>query len=247
MAQGILETTCVSSSSHSCAWCTSRESFAHHDRSPYSGIQYPVPLHLIPYNIALNVAFLRTLMTHPRIKALEKRRSKAGIPGKLLDKSLDKLPFMICASVEEMEFPHVPGGNVVYPGPILIHVPPLSNTEHPDLVRFLDRKRTIVINMGSNFWYTRADVENIAEAILRARHTLSEKAQTDLKTSSFQVLWKLNGKKEYEELLQTKLGEAADDVHTEEWLDPPALAILQHPNVAALVNHGGANSVHEAA
>ncbi|KAI0339006.1 UDP-Glycosyltransferase/glycogen phosphorylase [Trametopsis cervina] len=206
----------------------------------YSGIPYPAPLHLIPYNFALNVAFFRTLVTHPRIKALESRRSKAGIPGKLLDKPLKKLPFMICASVKEMEFPHVPGKNVVYPGPILIPVPVISHAQYPDLTNFLDRKRTIVINMGSNFWYTSADVENIAEAILRARKTCSDKVQ-------FQVLWKLNGKKTYEELLQDRLGEAMDDVHMEEWIEPPALAVLQHPNVVALVNHGGANSVHEAA
>ena len=207
---------------------------------PYSGIQYPVPLHLIPYNIGLNIAFLRTLISHPKIKALEQRRSKAGIPGKLLDKPLKELPFMICASVKEMEFPHVPGGNVVYPGPILIPVPPLSGEQYPDLAKFLDRKRTIVINMGSNFWYTPSDVENVAEAIARAQHGLPEKM-------TFQVLWKLNGKKKYEEMLRTRFSDILENVHMEEWLDPPPLAILQHPNVAALVNHGGANSVHEAA
>ncbi|KAI0701956.1 hypothetical protein BC835DRAFT_144752 [Cytidiella melzeri] len=208
--------------------------------APYSGLPYPVPLHLIPYNIMLNVAFLRTLMAHPRIKALESRRAKAGIPGKLLEKPLKELPFMICASVKEMEFPHVPGDNVVYPGPILIPVPRLSHEQYPDLASFLERKRTIVINMGSNFWYTPADVENIIDGILRAQQVCREKA-------SFQVLWKLNGKKTYQELLHTKLGDALVDVHTEEWLEPPTLAILQHPNVAAFVNHGGANSVHEAA
>jgi len=207
--------------------------------APYSGLPYPVPLHLIPHNIALNVAFLRTLVTHRRIKSLESRRSKAGIPGKLLDKPLKDLPFMICASVQEMEFPHVPGGNVVYPGPILIPVSPLSREDYPSITSFLDRKRTIVINMGSNFWYTTSDVESIAEAIMRTRKRCTR--------TSFQVLWKLNGKKTFEELLQTKLGSALDDVHTEEWIGPPALAILQHAHVVAFVNHGGANSVHEAA
>ena len=147
---------------------------------------------------------------------------------------------MICASVKEMEYPHVSEKNVVYPGPILTPIPPLSSEQYPELAKFLDRKRTIVINMGSLFWYTHSDVENIAEAIVRAQHELPEK-------TTFQVLWKLNGKDKYEELLSTKFGGILEDVRTEEWLEPPALAILQHPNVAGFVNHGGANSVHEAA
>ncbi|KAI0683607.1 hypothetical protein BC835DRAFT_1423191 [Cytidiella melzeri] len=206
----------------------------------YLRLSYPVPLHLVPYNIMLNIAFVRTLSTHPRIKALESHRSKAGIPGKLLGKPLLDLPFKICASVKEMEFPHSPGDNVVYPGPILIPVPPLSHEKYPELASFLERKRTLVINMGSLFSYTSADVENIVDGILRARQVCRER-------TPFQVLWKLNGKETYQELLQARLGDALVDVHTEEWLEPPTLAILQHPNVVAFVNHGGANSVHEAA
>ncbi|KIP07363.1 glycosyltransferase family 1 protein [Phlebiopsis gigantea 11061_1 CR5-6] len=208
--------------------------------APYSGIPYPVPVHLIPYNISLNLAFWHILSTHPRIKALEGRRSKAGIQGKLLDKPLKDLPFMICASVKEMEYPHVAPPNVVYPGPILVPVPPLSADRYPDLARFLDRDRTIILNMGSNFWYTTEDVESIATAIVLVRARCGDK--------TFQVLWKLNGRKSFGPLLERCLGqELLDTIRIEEWIEPPALAVLQHQNVVAFVNHGGANSVHEAA
>ncbi|EKM57054.1 glycosyltransferase family 1 protein [Phanerochaete carnosa HHB-10118-sp] len=208
--------------------------------APYSGFSYPVPLHLVPYNVALNIAWLRTLQTHPRIRTLETRRAKAGIRGKLLDKPLHALPFMICASVREMEYPHVPGHNVVYAGPILAPAPPLTEAAHPELAHFLARCRTLVVNMGSNFWYTEDDVRAIADAVVLARRRCGDK--------SFQVLWKLNGKKAFEALLEERIGkELLESVRMEEWIEPPALAVLQHPNVVALVNHGGANSVHEAA
>jgi hypothetical protein len=173
-------------------------------------------------------------MSHPRVKSLEVRRSQAGIPGKLFDKPLKGLPFMICASVQEMEFPHVPGENVVYPGPILAPVRPLSREHHPQMAEFLDRKRTIIINMGSNFWYTPSDVKNIADAIIQTRKGFAG-------NMTFQVLWKLNGKKMYEDILRETLSDALEDVHTEDWFEPAMLAILQHPNVVAFVNHGGAS------
>lgn len=190
-------------------------------------------MRLIPYNIALNIAWLRTLTTHPRIRTLETRRAKAGIQGALLDKPLKALPFMVCASVMDMEYPHVAAPNVVYPGPILLPVPPLAPAEHPDLAAFLARGRTIVVNMGSNFWYTEEDVRNVAKAVVMARERCGDKG--------FQVLWKLNGKKTFETVLEDCLGKHRDSVRTEEWIEPPALAVLQHPNVVALVNHGGAS------
>lgn len=143
---------------------------------------------------------------------------------------------MICASVKEMEYPHVAPPNVVYPGPILVPIPPLSAKKHPDLASFLDRDRTIVINMGSNFWYTEEDVENVADAIVLARKQYADEG--------FQVLWKLNGKEGFETLLERRLGkELLDSVRTEDWIEPPALAVLQHPNVVAFVNHGGASEL----
>ncbi len=202
--------------------------------SAYSGLPFPVPLRLIPYNIALNLSLIKIILTHPRIRALEVRRSKAGIRGGVLNKSFQRLPFFICSSVMEMEFPHIPSPNVVFPGPILVPVPPLSSATYPDLTAFFDRKRTIVINLGSNFWYSHEDVESVADAILDAQQRCQEK-------ESFQVLWKLNGKKAFEIMLENKFGKQSDTVRIDEWIEPDTLAVLQHPNVVAFVNHGGAS------
>ncbi|KAJ3557699.1 hypothetical protein NM688_g1330 [Phlebia brevispora] len=208
--------------------------------APYSGLPFPVPVRLIPYNIALNISLVRILFTHPKVRALESRRVKAGIRGRIFDRHFEDLPFFICSSVMDMEFPHIPPPNVVFPGPILVPIPPLAADAYPDLAAFLDRKRTIVINLGSNFWYSQEDAAHMAEAIADAQERSEEKG-------GFQVLWKLNGKKSFQDLLGEKFGKEHDAVRIEEWIEPPTLALLQHPNVAAFVNHGGANSVHEAA
>ncbi|PSR78623.1 hypothetical protein PHLCEN_2v7370 [Hermanssonia centrifuga] len=172
---------------------------------------------------------------HPAIRALEVRRSKAGIQGRVFNKSFQRLPFFICSSVMEMEFPHIPSPNVVFPGPILVPVPPLSSATYPDLTAFFDRKRTVIINLGSNFWYSHEDVESVADAILDAQQRCQEKG-------SFQVLWKLNGKKAFEIMLEKKFGKQSDTVRIDEWIEPDTLAVLQHPNVVAFVNHGGASN-----
>lgn len=145
-----------------------------------------------------------------------------------------EIPFMICASVKEMEFPHVVPHNFVLAGPILSPVPPVSDKTYPEMATFLSRKRTFVINMGSNFWYTVDDVANVANAIVIARERCGENCP-------FQVLWKLNGMKAFDTLLSAILEGMMDDVRMEEWIIPPTLAILQHANVAGFVNHGGAS------
>ena len=202
--------------------------------SPYSSLPYPVPLHLVLYNILLHFAFIWIVVTHPRVRALGRARSQAGIRGHVMDRSFHKLPFFICSSARELEFPHIPADNVVYPGPILIPVPPLTRESYPKLGEFLDRDRTIIINLGSNFWYSNEDVVSVADAIVDARRCCPTKAK-------FQVLWKLNGKKAFEVLLLEKLAAEGDAVRVEEWIEPPTLAVLQHPNVVAFVNHGGAS------
>ena len=180
------------------------------------------------------------MLTHKRMKVLETRRAKAGLRGKLFEKSMKDLPFFICSSVMELEYPHIPPANVVFPGPILIPVPPLSGSTYPDLASFLDRNRTIVINLGSNFQYTTADVVAVVDAILDAQDRCSWKG-------GFQVLWKLNQKKKFEDILERNLstGPERNMVRVEEWIEPPTLAVLQHPGVVAFVNHGGASESPE--
>ncbi|KAI0342292.1 UDP-Glycosyltransferase/glycogen phosphorylase [Trametopsis cervina] len=207
--------------------------------APYSSIKYPVPFRKSLYSIALNVVFIYLLLSQSRIRVLDRARAQAGMKGKLFIRKRTHLPFAICSSVREIEYPHDSPSNVVYPGPILVPVPVVATERYPDLTAFLDRKRTIVMNMGSLFAYNKEDVENVVSAIRRAREAGDK--------MDFQVLWKLNGMKEYEDVLRTGLGDAADDVRCENWIEAPMLAVLQHPNVVGFVHHGGANSFHEAA
>ena len=50
-------------------------------------------------------------------------------------------------------------------------------------------------------------------------------------------------KKKFDEMLLNKFGKEHDTVRIEEWIEPPTLAVMQHPNVAAFVNHGGASKL----
>ncbi|KAI0338157.1 UDP-Glycosyltransferase/glycogen phosphorylase [Trametopsis cervina] len=202
---------------------------------------FPIPLYLIPYNILLNLAFIYILATNPRIRALDAARTAAGIPGRHFGRPWDSLPFVICASVKELDFPHVSDRNLTYAGPILFPEPVLSREQYPELAAFFARRRTVVVNMGTLFWYGREDVQAFVEAIMRAREACKGRGE-----EPFQVLWKLKEKKEFEEVVDAMLGDASGDVRVEEWIEPPTLAVLQHPNVVAFVHHGGANSYNEA-
>jgi hypothetical protein len=140
----------------------------------------------------------------------------------------------ILASLPELEYPHVPNPRTVFAGPILTPTKPVSTDNYPEIAAFLDRGRTILINLGSLFTYTEADAYAIAEAIIQARARLHDRG-------GFQVLWKLRELKQFEQLIRERLGEDVEGVRLETWIDPPATSVLQHPNVLAVVHHGGAS------
>jgi hypothetical protein len=137
-------------------------------------------------------------------------------------------------SLPELEYPHVPHPRTVFAGPILTPTKPVSTDNYPEIAAFLDRGRTILINLGSLFTYTEADAYAIAEAIVQARaHSHGR--------GSFQVLWKLRELKQFKQLIREQLGEDMEGVRLETWIDPLATLVLQHPNMSAAVHHGGAS------
>jgi hypothetical protein len=183
--------------------------------------------------------YIFTFIFHPSLRALNAARYARGMKNHVLQ-HMGTAEFILCPSVLDMEEPHTPNSRVVPTGPMVLPVRRVSPEDYPELAAFLDRGRTVVLNMATLFVYTPADVRAICEAIVDARGRLASRG-------GFQVFWKLPKERFSGIVAELLQGEDERAVRIEEWIEPPMLAVLSHPNVVASLNHGGANSVHEAA
>jgi UDP:flavonoid glycosyltransferase YjiC (YdhE family) len=176
------------------------------------------------------------MLRHPARLSLDAARKAAGLPGSVAGPAANAVCH-IHPSLPELEYPHVPNPRTVFAGPILNPVPVVAADTYPDLAAFLSQGRTVLVNMGSLFKYTSSDTIAMAEALVAARKELAG-------SGGLQVLWKLPDASGFQTLLDKHLGLPAQRrewVRVEEWIEPPALAVLQHPNVAVFVHHGGAS------
>lgn len=201
-------------------------------RRVWSGDPCPVPLARIPKNVALTAVYAYSLLASPNVRAVRVMRNAWGVHCL----PLSQLPFHIIPSVPAMEYPHTPPANAILAGPIVVPTPPLTSADDHDLSAFLARGRTALFNMGSLFVFTLADVAAAADAFIEARRRL-------LPRGGLQVLWKIPHATSFAALLNDKLlGEDRESVRIEEWIGPPALAVLRHPNVVVSIHHGGASA-----
>jgi hypothetical protein len=203
----------------------------------FTNTPYPIPLLQIPLNILAMLAFGLAVFLQPARRRLDAARKEANLQGSILSAAWENAVCSIYPSLLEIEYPHTPHARTVLAGPILTPVPELSQADYPDLSAFLSRGRTALINMGSLFKYTAEDAAAVAAAIALARSQLDQRG-------SLQILWKLPGAAAFAAYLDEHLGQQSlrqDWVRIEEWIDPPALAVLQHPNVVVSVHHGGAS------
>jgi hypothetical protein len=187
-----------------------------------------------PVNIVLAIMFIFYMVLHPRRRELDAVRKQVGLPGSVLATIGEGSRGNIHASLAELEYPHVPLPNTVFAGPILAPNQSGSIEAYPEIAVFLDGGRTVLINLGSMFKYNREDVTAIAGAIVAARENLRGRG-------GFRVIWKLPKFSDFKTLLDEHLGADRADINITEWIDPPALAVLQHPNLSVSVHHGGAS------
>jgi hypothetical protein len=205
-------------------------------RRLYTERAYPLRLLDVPANALLMLAFLIFIATCTARGALDRARRAVGLHGTALAPPWDGAECVVCPSLRALEYAHEPLPRTVFAGPILAPEAVVSARDHPALARFLDRGRAAVVNLGSMFAYTPDDVRGIAGAIVAAQRRLHEDGR-----GSVRVLWKLPRADEHTELLDELLGLKREDVLIQQWIDAPALAVLQHPNVAVFVHHGGAS------
>jgi hypothetical protein len=197
---------------------------------------YPIPRLYIPLNILTFFVFIYVMLRHPARLSLDAARKAAGLPSSVAAPT-ENAVCKIHPSLPELEYPHVPNPRTVFAGPILSAVPAVAADTYPDLAAFLAQGRTVLVNMGSLFKYTSSDTIAMAEALVAARKALAG-------SGGLQVLWKLPGALGFQALLDEHLGPLTQRdgwVRIEEWIEPPALAMLQHPNLAVFVHRGGAS------
>jgi hypothetical protein len=202
----------------------------------FTSFTYPLPLYLAPVNTILAIFFILLMVLHPKRRTLDSARKAAGLPGTILSPPGEGSRAIIHASLAELEYPHVPNPNTVFAGPVLTPISPVTRETFPEIAEFLEGGRTVLVNLGSIFAYTEDDVQAVADGIVIARSRLADRG-------GFRVLWKLPQASKFSALLDERLGTKTEreGIRIEEWIDPPALAVLQHPNLAVAVHHGGAS------
>ena len=187
--------------------------------------------------MALNFASVLLILTHPDVKELRSYRHSHGLPGKLpiSGSSVGRSVHALCFGLPELEFPITLPPNVGLYGPVTLDSVPLSRED--ELTTWLDGGKTIVMSMGTHFYYSEAQVRNTIRGFIAGT------------SSTDQVLWKLYEKAKFQYILDEELENepAKERFRIVGWIDADLGEVMRHENVVAYVHHGGANSHYEAA
>ncbi|QSZ29829.1 hypothetical protein DSL72_004347 [Monilinia vaccinii-corymbosi] len=202
-----------------------------------SGFGFPLPWYLIPLNIILMIRFIIIIVTDPNIKAIDAKRKEANIPG--------QYPFFVTYSKDieyllptgrefDLKLPYIPK-NVTTCGPLTLPSHTLSQTD-PELLAWLRRNPTVLINLGSHVYGSVKFNRQLATA---TRILLSRNPR-------MQVLWKLKPTASGSDAATADiLAPVADRVQRVKWLRAEPISILRSGHIIASVHHGGANSYFE--
>ncbi|QDS68200.1 hypothetical protein FKW77_010548 [Venturia effusa] len=204
---------------------------------------YPVPWHLIPLNIYINLRLAYSIYVNPSMVEMKKYLQTHGITKPVDIFSVYRphnLTWISQGSLEaDFPLPVIPD-NVKAVGPILLASASAAEQD-PELASWIQKAPTVMIHLGSHVDYDEKGAREMADAI----RVLLE--QTDV-----QVLWKfkmrrVNGTIVYSTyFVEEMMGENRARLWMTRWLsiDPPAM--LETGNIAAAVTHGGASSFYEA-
>ncbi|KAE8350897.1 hypothetical protein BDV28DRAFT_150494 [Aspergillus coremiiformis] len=210
-----------------------------------SGYPFPLPWYLILPNTYLALRMSLTIMNNPRARELETYRNAHGLAGPIpspglhqfntKDKTLALLP-----ARRETEFPCFFPDSFVLCGPILRPCATIAE-EDPELASWLERRPTVLVNLGSIVMYTNDDLRELMEGF---RILLD-------KRPDIQILWKImkgSGTVAENTTLpdDLRIVIAEGRVRVESWLAGEPICILRSGHVQCMVHHGGSNSYHEA-
>jgi hypothetical protein len=203
-----------------------------------SGYPYPVPWHLIPANIYINVRFIYSVLF--KISASDKvayLKSMGITKPFFLPNIYNERYRHISAGSLAADFPLTSLPKHVVPcGPIFLSTASAAQQD-PELADWLLKRPTVLINLGSIYTYTELAAREMATAL-----------DTLFETTNCQVLWKFNKRSNFSDdfLGIFDLHLTRDRIRLETWLATDPAALMETGNVVVSVNHGGASSYHEA-
>ena len=212
------------------------------DRS-CSGYPYPVPWHLIPANIFINLWIGYQVATNPRFTALDAyRKAHANLEFGFYEFKIPGAPYL-CPSLPETDFPFVVPENVTSCGPLVFPFVPVEESD-PELARWLDRGPTVLVNLGSQCVIDEESTRELAKGL----RVMFASVGVD---PDVQVLWKVKqavSNERIRDVIQEIVGKEVRDgrVKVVEWMEADPASVLAHGRVVCSVHHGGANSYNEA-
>lgn len=205
-----------------------------------TGFPYPLPWSKLAENIYSICNAISVVLFDSSIKSLAAARKRHGVHGQLavFEPYNKDVPY-ICPSLPEIDLPMRIPSNAHLVGPILVPTQPLAQGD-PDLVKWLQKGPTVLLNLGSLHEGTIDQARGMALG-LRVLFNSDPKVQ---------VLWKFkpakgsDAEKEVEAILGNEI--KTDRLKVSSWLQSEPLSILQSGLIVAAVHHGGANSWFEA-
>ncbi|KAK4143189.1 uncharacterized protein C8A04DRAFT_37726 [Dichotomopilus funicola] len=228
-----------------------------------SAFEFPVPLKQIPLNIfyvfyqiyhSITDRTIKTAATH--IKAETGARLITFTDLLLKPRPDDKV---LVSNRPEIEFPLAVIPKHLFPcGPVIRPVPPVKDVD-PELDVWLARGPTVFISLGTHRFMKEDEALEMAGAIKQLLDA-GDAHKGDIVegvSGKLQVLWKLKrhrpsepklyevgpGSKVYEVL---RPAIEADRLRIVDWVKPEPSAVLMAKTVVCSINHGGANSFHDA-
>ena len=204
-----------------------------------TAIPFPVPCSLLLLNLWMNIGLIFTIGASPKVAELIKHRNERGIPGRLpLETPISTALHIITSGIRELDYPLFVPDNLGLYGPLVLDHTPIEVAD-PELARWLDRGKTVVMCMGTHFRYTESQVRAVVDGFLGALD----------QDSGVQLFWKFSEKDELDDLVEGLLANPKDRKRFKivDWIQADLSVVLNHPNVIVSVHHGGANSYYEAA
>lgn len=228
---------------------------------------FPLPVYLIPANIALNFVAVYMLLTAQRVKNAEiLLKNRVGENIQLMTANelgvLKPAPAglrILVANSADLDYPFdILPHHVIPCGPIIRPSLDLGKVDQ-SLEIWLAREPTVYVNLGTHLAMTKSEAVEMAAAFRQFLDMADEKGR------KLQILWKLKIKgvasqdkvgpsspEQHEEdvynAIRRHLGKEMDNdqIRLTNWVTAEPKSVLESGHIICSVNHGGASSFNEA-